>query len=328
MLDPLLDAYFILRPYLPQRLRMGVRRLLYRRQRRTAAFGLFDSLATQPPHWWVGWPENKRFAFAITHDVESQKGLDRCRQLAATEMRMGFRSCFNFIPEGNYETPESLRDFLTNRGFEVGVHDLSHDGKLYRSRKKFASHADRINRYLQDWEAVGFRSGFMLHDLDWLQDLNVLYDSSTFDNDPFEPQPDGMRTIFPFWVERGDGSGYVELPYTLPQDSTLFLLLREKGIDTWQRKLDWIAEHGGLALVIVHPDYIDFEGADQPLEYASRLYTDILRYVRERYQTEAWCALPREIATYVCGVKSGLYASADGFDSMVAARPAGRVVAP
>src|SRR6516164_8618023 len=38
--------------------------------------------------------------------------------------------------------------------------------------------------------------------------------------------------------------GYVELPYTLPQDSTLFILLGEKTTNIWQRKLDWIAQHG------------------------------------------------------------------------------------
>jgi hypothetical protein len=27
---------------------------------------------------------------------------------------------------------------------------------------------------------------------------------STFDTDPFEPQPDGMGTIFPFWVPNQD----------------------------------------------------------------------------------------------------------------------------
>jgi hypothetical protein len=43
---------------------------------------------------------------------------------------------------------------------------------------------------------------------------------------------------------------YVELPYTLPQDSTLFLVLRELNNDIWKHKLDWIAMNGGMALVI------------------------------------------------------------------------------
>ena len=51
------------------------------------------------------------------------------------------------------------------------------------------------------------------------------------------------------------------MPYTLPQDSTLFLVLGEITPEIWMRKLDWIAEHGGMALVDVHPDYISFNGS-------------------------------------------------------------------
>ena len=69
----------------------------------------------------------------------------------------------------------------------------------------------------------------MYHNLDWTQSLNVTYDASTFDTDPFEPHPDGLGTIFPKWISaNGTGKGYVELPYTLPQDFTLFVLMREE----------------------------------------------------------------------------------------------------
>jgi hypothetical protein len=47
--------------------------------------------------------------------------------------------------------------------------------------------------------------------------------------------------------------GYVELPYPLPQDFTLFTVMREKDIDIWKKKLDWIVEKGGMALLITHP---------------------------------------------------------------------------
>ena len=57
------------------------------------------------------------------------------------------------------------------------------------------------------------------------------------------------------------GTGYVELPYTLPQDSTLFLLLRERSIDLWKTKVDWIAAHGGMILLDTHPDYMTMRGA-------------------------------------------------------------------
>ena len=92
------------------------------------------------------------------------------------------------------------------RGFEVGVHGLEHDGKLYSSKAKFAEKAIADQRIsAQRWNASGFRSPLMQHDLQWLHALDVEYDSSTFDTDPFEPEPDGVGTIFPFWVPGPDG---------------------------------------------------------------------------------------------------------------------------
>ena len=139
----------------------------------------------------------------------------------------------------------------------------------------------------------------MLHNLSWLHDLNILYDSSTFDTDPFEPQPDGVGTIFPFWVLPGDRTqrGYVELPYTLPQDFTLFILMKHKTIDIWKRKFDWIAARGGMALMLVHPDYIRPNGFPPGQEeYTIDYYREILEYVKSNYEGQYYHTLPRELA--------------------------------
>jgi CelD/BcsL family acetyltransferase involved in cellulose biosynthesis len=296
----LTDFYYLLRPALPSSVRLALRRIHARRLwHRVGGSWPISEAAHRVPQGWPGWPDGKEFAFVLTHDVEGKRGLKRCRALAEMDIALGFRASFNFVPEGEYETPASLRAFLDEHGFEVGVHDLHHDGKLYRSRASFKSDAHRINRYLASWPAVGFRSGFMFHNLGWLHDLDILYDASTFDTDPFEPQPDGVNTIFPFWVPRADGTGYVELPYTLPQDSTLFLLLRETAIDVWKRKLDWVAARGGLALVIVHPDYMSFDGRRSSSEYGAELYEDLLKYVSTRYGSRCWFALPRDVAEHV-----------------------------
>ncbi len=216
-------------------------------------------------------------------------------------MELGFRSSFNFVPEGDYTTPKELRDTLKANGFEVGVHDLRHDGKLYYSQKSFMNSALSINRYLKEWGAVGFRSGFMHHNLDWLLNLDVLYDASTFDTDPFEPQPDPVNTIFPFRVSGKNGrAGYVELPYTLPQDSTLFLVFSERDIEIWKRKLDWVAEQRGMVLLNTHPDYMAFDGKPSHDEYPIRFYQELLEYVKERHGGMFWPALPREVAEYFC----------------------------
>jgi len=324
--------YYRVKPLIPWSARMAIRRFwAVRKRARTGDIWPIYPGSEQPPPGWPGWPEGRQFAFVLTHDVEGPQGLARVQELAELEMSLGFRSAFNFIPEGTYRVPAELRAWLTSHGFEVGVHDLRHDGHLFRCRRDFVRHAARINAYLRDWGAVGFRSGFMLHQLDWLHDLQIQYDASTFDTDPFEPQPFGRHTLFPFWVPAenspaptsdarktsaatGEQSpspgiasaspplarpGYLELPYTLPQDSTLFLLFRERTPALWWRKLDWIAQHGGMALVNVHPDYLQFP--DQPATartFPVDHYTALLRHVRDRHAGRYWHALPRELAAY------------------------------
>jgi hypothetical protein len=300
--------YYSFKPFLPWSLRMGVRRwFAVRKRQRSAAVWPVEPGSERPPASWPGWPEGRQFAFVLSHDVESHAGLANVRAMAELEMSMGVRSAFNFVPDGGYEIPEELRHWLTGNGFEVGVHDLNHDGRLFWTQAGFQRRAARINAYLKEWGAGGFRSAFMLHNLDWFHDLNVEYDASTFDTDPFEPQPDGQGTIFPFWVpapsERavnGRHSGYVELPYTLPQDSTLFLLLGEQTPEVWIRKLDWVAQHGGMALVNVHPDNIQFNGVPcSDRTYPVEHYVQLLKHVQTRYPRLDWQALPKEVARFV-----------------------------
>jgi hypothetical protein len=51
------------------------------------------------------------------------------------DRKWGFRASFNFVPEGGYPIPRELRGDIARGGFEVGVHDLRHDGWLYRSHQ-------------------------------------------------------------------------------------------------------------------------------------------------------------------------------------------------
>lgn len=298
--------YYAVKPLLPWSLRIALRRYVARRiARRSRQIWPINPAAATKPTGWPGWPGGKQFAVVLTHDVEGPRGLARCAELANREAKAGFRSSFNFIPEGAYRTPASLRDELSAREFEVGVHDLKHDGKLYDSREGFSHHAARINRYLAEWNAVGFRSGFMYHNLEWLHDLEVEYDASTFDTDPFEPQPDAADTIFPFWVASPDGGvagkpGYVELPYTLPQDSTLFMIFQESAGTIWKDKLDWVVRQGGMVLVNVHPDYLHLgSSATSSSATVMEHYANLLDYIKDAYPGAYWHALPREVAAFV-----------------------------
>ena len=314
--------YYRLKPFVPRSIRLGIRRWFATRKRKEVrdVWPIVPASERRPADW-LGWPDGKQFALVLTHDVEGNAGLRKCRELMRLEQDLGFCSSFNFIPEGDYKVPPDLRDELESNGFEVGIHDLKHDGRLFLSRREFSRKAARINRYLRDWNAAGFRSGFMLHKLDWLHELNIQYDASTFDTDPFEPQPEGRHTIFPFWVPatvpqkpQGNSSGaihspcstfgrlrtgYVELPYTLPQDFTLFLLLREQTPNIWLQKIDWIAEHGGMALVNVHPDYLCLDGATpESMEYPATHYKALLEYVSRHYKGLFWNTTPRNVAQF------------------------------
>ncbi len=294
-------TYFFLKPFLPWRLRLAFRR--WRASYRRRAFAdvwPIDRNSGTPPLKWVGWPEGKRFALVLTHDVEGTKGVRRVERLMDLELKHGFRSCFNFVPEGGYELSDRMREKLELAEFEVGVHGLDHLGKLYSSKAKFDADVRRINDYVRKWNVSGFRSPLMQHRLGWLHRLDVKYDASTFDTDPFEPQSDGVGTIFPFWVSGTNGGGYVELPYTLIQDFNLFKVLGEQSIEIWKKKLDWIVEHGGMALLNTHPDYMCFSGKQARDEYPVSHYEEFLRYVREQYEGSYWAAQPREVARYYC----------------------------
>jgi glycosyltransferase involved in cell wall biosynthesis len=295
--------YYRIKPLIPRRAQIGLRRIMVKRKRaRYANVWPIDERAGKAPEGWTGWPEGKKFALVLTHDVETAKGQENCRQLMELEEKLGFRSSFGFVPE-RYPVSAELRKDLERRGFEVAVHGLLHDGLYYKSRETFSARAVRINRYIKDWGAAGFRSPSMHHNLDWIHDLNVEYDSSTFDTDPFEPQSDGVGTIFPFWVRKNSGEkGYLELPYTLCQDHTLVVIMQERSIDIWKKKLDWIAEKGGMALLICHPDYMHFgDGNPSPEEYPARYYEELLKYAGSKYEGQYWHVLPKEINRYRSG---------------------------
>jgi len=342
-----MSLYYTLKRLIPRRLQISLRRALAQQKRKKYShIWPIDERATKYPEGWAGWPAGKKFALVLTHDVESARGIPRCLPLADLEEKLGFRSSFNFVAE-DYVTPHELLDNLRSRRFEIGLHGLKHDGSLFKSKKFFSKNVDRINQYLKNWGASGFRSPSMYRNLEWIGNLDIEYDSSTFDTDPFEPQPDGVGTIFPFWVT-ADGRaattaansltpgtirpevqpvicnlqpatvklqpppptsnlqprtvshmGFVELPYTLPQDHALFVIMQERDIGIWKRKLGWIAECGGMALLITHPDYMNFDGRDLRIEeYPAEYYEEFLAYIKCKYEGQYWHVLPKEMARF------------------------------
>jgi peptidoglycan/xylan/chitin deacetylase (PgdA/CDA1 family) len=229
------------------------------------------------------WPDGKQFAFVLTHDVETADGQRTIPILADLEESMGFRSSFNFVPE-RYQLDFGLMADLRQRGFEIGVHGLRHDSKLFGSYPAFVKQAAEINRYMREFQAEGFRAPYTHRNPHWMQLLDVKYDLSFFDTDPFEPMPGGVMSIWPFTIGR-----FLELPYTLPQDSTLFNVLGETSPRIWRDKFSFIKKYYGMALMLVHPDY-------SSMGVARKCYGEFLEEVKAG--GGYWHALPRQVASW------------------------------
>jgi hypothetical protein len=301
-MDDLRNRFFYtLKPLIPRSVQIFLRRRIAEHKRRKNGFQWpIDPNSAKPPEGWPGWPDEKKFALVLSHDVDTLKGYNRVRKLADLEEEMGFRSQFNFVPERYGEISADLLAELKQRGFGIAVHGLKHDGKLFSSKKIFDERAPRINAYLQKWGTRGFTTPSMIRNHDWMHALDIDHCVSTFDTDPFEPEPEGVGTIFPYWVRNESiGRRFIELPYTLVQDFTLFVLLGEKTIDIWKQKLDWVVCKKGMALLNSHPDYMNFGDAScSPEEYPVQLYREFLEYVQNHYHAQYWPASPQHIWSF------------------------------
>lgn len=297
----LLRAFYLVKPAIPRRAQLALRRLYARRQARRAfpAWPIEPLLVDRQREELRRrvresrdgritivdfWPRGRRFAAILTHDVEGPAGVANIPAVRALERRHGFVSSWNFVAE-DYLIPDGVFEALRDEGCEVGLHAIHHDGRLFRDRESFVSQLPKIHAYLERWGAVGFRSPATHRNAEWMPELGCLYDSSFPDTDPFEPQSGGCCSILPFFI-----GPLVELPITLTQDHTLFEILRERSIRLWVEKSDWLIQERGLVNVIVHPDY---------LLTAERLqlYEEFLVYLRERIdRLGGWHALPRDVA--------------------------------
>lgn len=294
------NLFYSIKPIIPRGMQLFFRRKIsnYKRKKYREQWPI-DRLAGKAPENWKGWPDKKRFALVLSHDVDTQKGHDAIPSLIIIEKEYGFRSTFNIVPE-RYNVSKHMIDHIKEEGFEVNIHGLKHDGKLFKSRHIFNERAIKINQYLKQWNSSGFTAPSMICNPEWIHDLNINHSTCTFDTDPFEPQPMPSKTIFPFLVKnKHSGKSYVELPYTLPQDHALFVILKETDIAIWKQKLKWIVGKGGMALLNTHPDYMRFdEKICSTEEYPESFYIEFLKHIISGYEGQYWNALPSEIARF------------------------------
>ena len=235
------------------------------------------------PFIWF-WPDGAPSCLIMTHDVETSEGRDFTHQLMDLDDSYEFKASFQVIPEKRYEISGEYVDEIRSRGFEFNVHDLNHDGRLYREREEFLRRAARINTYVHQYQCQGFRSGAMYRNQDWYDAFEFSYDMSVPNVAHLEPMRGGCCTVMPYFVGK-----IVELPLTTSQDYSLFHILNDYSIDLWKQQLTLIREKNGLMSFIAHPDYL----IDRR---ARAVYEMLLDYLRQMVSRERiWATLPGEV---------------------------------
>ena len=291
------SLYYRVRPILPRRLQIAMRRSYARVQDRREfprwpiepalhdllrlLYGLLTEVAGGPVPWIGPWPRPYRWAVVLTHDVETTVGQGQIPVLRDIERELGYRSSWNF-PALRYPVDESVVAALREEGCEVGVHGAYHDGRDLESLRMIDERLPAMRAAALRWGAEGFRSPATQRRWEWMPRLGFSYDTSFPDTDPYEPQPGGSCAWWPYHNE-----ALVELPITMPQDHTLVTILRRDAETTWLDKARTLRERSGMALFLTHPDYLGTPEASAP-------YRRTLVALAE--DASAWRALPREVA--------------------------------
>jgi hypothetical protein len=235
------------------------------------------------PFIWY-WPDGAQSCVAMTHDVETEEGIKGCTELMNLDESFGIKASFQVVPEGQYKISDSFIQAIRDRGFEINLQDLNHDGNLFRSPEEFSRRAQRINRYADTYGISGFRAAVLYRNLDWYDELDFSFDMSVPNVAHLDPQKGGCCTVMPYFFGET-----LEIPVTTTQDYMLFHLLDDYSLNLWRKQINAIVARNGLVSFIIHPDYAIEEKA-------KRVYRGLLALLHEVGQKQKlWFALPGEI---------------------------------
>jgi hypothetical protein len=270
------------------------------------------------PFVWF-WPAGARGCVLMTHDVETQAGMEFCPDLMDLDDSFGIKAYFTIVPEDRYAVSQKFLDDIRKRGFDFGVQDLNHDGRLFDDREEFLLRAAVVNRYAARHGAVGFRAAVLYRRPEWYDCLNFSFDMSIPNVAHLDPQRGGCCTVMPYFI-----GGMLELPVTTTQDYTLFHILNDRSvndcsIDLWKAQIDVILKKNGLASFIVHPDYIIDPDARS-------VYKSLLEYLRSLHeQGQTWFALPADVDSW-WRARSGMFVERIGNSWRIVGEGAERAV--
>lgn len=247
-----------------------------------------------PPEGIPIWPDAKRAAVTLTHDLDTAWILEPERRemladILRSEGELGYRGAW-------YVTAKQLDrrrhadaiEAIRNAGHEIGPHGWKHDAKLdYLSAAGQRRRMRLAEERLAGLGASGIRTPWYCRSPQLMQVLSEHFDySSSVPNASafFSSRSNsGCCTVFPYQVS----PGLAELPLTLPPDTagdpaTIYRTL--------QSVSEGIIERGGVVVITLHP-----QPHQSGNEAGLRAYADFLRTLHERNGGNLWQATPQEI---------------------------------
>ena len=277
--------YYEVKPWIPSRIRLALRRKLARRilNRSADVWPILES-AAQKPADWPGWPDAKQFAFSSSPTTSKAPSASPMSNPSPRNWKCPSGSDPPSISSPKALGPVSSASLLALSAWLRSRRPRPPSRRqLFRSRDAFHRHAQKYQSLPRglgtpSGSAPGSCSASSIGSTISISNTTAPPSTPT----PSNPNPTAGRVIFPFWVpqqrpqdyettrprdhqttrpedhspvvppsdpvapgsrspvvpwSRGPSPsplrGYLELPYTLPQDSTLFLLLRESSPAIW-----------------------------------------------------------------------------------------------
>lgn len=235
------------------------------------------------PFIWF-WPDGHKGCALMTHDVETEIGRDFCQTLMDIDDSFGIKASFQIVPEERYGVTTEFLDAIRERDHELAIHDLNHDGHLYKNKEQFVERAAKINAYGRSYNTGGFRAAVLYRKQVWYDELKFAYDMSVPNVAHLDPQRGGCCTVMPYFIGE-----ILEIPVTTVQDYTLFNILSDFSTRIWRQQTEIIAAKSGLMSFIVHPDYL--------IKRRERaVYEELLQHLADlRQNSSIWVTTPSAV---------------------------------
>lgn len=243
------------------------------------------------------WPDGKRFAMILSHDLDTPDSESGARAMAEVEHALGVRSCWAIVGR-LFPWLRRLAEDLYAEGHEIAVHGWNHDTRLsYLPPDQIEKRLDACAPFVAEFGVTGFRPPALLTSaaLDAAIERRYAWSCGAIDTDvgSVVAARRGVTTVFPFLK-----GGLVEIPVTLPLDDRLMVmgLGGDRFVRAILEKVDIVAARGGVAHLVNHPEP---HLSGRPEGVAA--YRAVLLALRSR--NDLWFARPSDVATLWRGLR-------------------------